>query len=201
MQLDKLVNYYKALSDRNRIRILILLAKEEMNGLTLAEKLGVTPATITHHIAKLKAVGIVMERREKNASIYRVSQYLLEQNDGALVNLMKEQQNMSDNDNEQHRDKHEKMRESVLKSFFTPDQTLKQIPSQLKKKLIALEFMVQNLEIGKKYSEKEINEYIQTFHPDYATLRREFIMHQYMFRENEVYELNPREMWAKWQNL
>ncbi|HYK74516.1 MAG TPA: DUF2087 domain-containing protein, partial [Pseudoneobacillus sp.] len=38
------------------------------------------------------------------------------------------------------------------------------------------------------------------YHDDYATIRREFIINQYMYRENGVYELNPVEMWAKIDN-
>ena len=49
MQLDKVVSYHKALADPTRIKMLILLAEGELNGQVLAEKIGVTPATITHH--------------------------------------------------------------------------------------------------------------------------------------------------------
>jgi hypothetical protein len=57
--------------------------------------------------------------------------------------------------------------------------------------------LVKGLEMGKKYTEKEINEYIKKFHDDYATIRRELIIHQFMYRENGIYELNPPELWAK----
>jgi hypothetical protein len=57
--------------------------------------------------------------------------------------------------------------------------------------------MALQLEKGRKYSEKELNAFIKNFHEDFATIRREFIMHQIMFRENEIYELNPEEMWAR----
>jgi hypothetical protein len=61
--------------------------------------------------------------------------------------------------------------------------------------------MVSKLEHGRKYTEKEINEYIKQYHEDYATIRREFIMHQYMYRENDVYEMNPQEMWTRWEKV
>lgn len=98
-------------------------------------------------------------------------------------------------------DKHLNLKQSVLRNFFTQDGKLKHIPSQLKKKLIVLEHLVAELEKGRPYAEKELNTILKNFHPDFATLRRELIMHQYMFRENEVYEMNPREMWAKWETL
>lgn len=89
----------------------------------------------------------------------------------------------------------------VIRSFITPDGKLKQIPSQRKKKLIVFEYMVRGLEKGRKYKEQEINEYIRQFHEDYATIRREFIMNHYMYREEGIYELNPEEMWAKAEDL
>lgn len=78
---------------------------------------------------------------------------------------------------------------------------MKHVPVQLKKKQIVLEHMVSQLEKGRKYTEKEINDFIKNYHDDFATIRREFIMHQYMFRDNQIYELNPQELWARWETL
>jgi hypothetical protein len=64
-----------------------------------------------------------------------------------------------------------------------------------------LEHLVSRLENGRVYDESEINAFIKLVHDDFATIRREFIMHQFMFRENEKYELNPRELWTKWEEL
>ena len=62
--------------------------------------------------------------------------------------------------------KQEKEREAVLRNFFTPEGILKQIPVQRKKKRFVLEKMLEGFVVGRKYSEKEINEHIKTFHPD-----------------------------------
>jgi len=91
----------------------------------------------------------------------------------------------------------EKEREAVLRNFFTLDGKLKQIPVRRKKKRFVLERMLEGFRVGRKYSEKEINEHIKTFHPDYATIRREFIINHYMNRENGIYELNPSELWQR----
>jgi len=93
------------------------------------------------------------------------------------------------------------LKESVLRNFFSKDGRLRQIPAQYKKKLIALQYMVEKLEPGVVYSEKEINEFIKQFHEDFATIRREFIMHQFMYRENDKYELNPQEVWMRWEDV
>ncbi|MDT8975664.1 metalloregulator ArsR/SmtB family transcription factor [Paenibacillus sp. chi10] len=198
MQLDKVVAYHKALADPTRVKMLILLAEGERNGQVLAEKLSVTPATITHHAAKLREASLINERREKNTIYFSLNDYFLKNNAAAAINLI---YRGADGGIGMLSEEQKRLRDSVIRNFFSKEGKLKNIPSQLKKKLIILEHMVTNLEAGRRYSEKEINEYIMAYHEDFATIRREFIMHQFLFREKEIYELNPQEMWAKWVNL
>jgi len=198
MQLDKVVAYHKALADPTRVKMLILLAEGERNGQVLAEKLSVTPATITHHAAKLREASLINERREKNTIYFSLNDYFLKNNAAAAINLI---YRGADGGIGMLNEEQKRLRDSVIRNFFSKEGKLKNIPSQLKKKLIILEHMVTNLEAGRRYSEKEINEYIMAYHEDFATIRREFIMHQFLFREKEIYELNPQEMWAKWVNL
>ena len=199
IQLDKIVNYHKALADPTRIRILVLLAGGEMNGQALAEKLGISPPTVTHHAAKLREASLINERRDKNTIYFSLNEYFLKQNARAVTDLLFKEKNVVND--EQRGERNEKLRQSVLNAFYTEDGKLRSIPSQYKKKLIVLEQLAARLERGKKYTEKEINEFIKTYHEDFATIRREFIMQHYMYREKEVYELNPVEMWAKWEEL
>lgn len=195
MQLDKIVAYHKALADPTRLRMLILLAGGELSGQELAERLYLTPATITHHAAKLREASLIQERRDKNTIFFSLNHYFIKDNANAAVDLIYRQAEKGDTELNIQEDA--RLRETVVKNFFTADGKLKSIPAQLKKKLIVLAHLVSKLEAGRKYSEKEINEFIKGYHEDFATIRREFIMHQFMFRENEVYELNPKEMWAK----
>ncbi|MEK8128043.1 metalloregulator ArsR/SmtB family transcription factor [Paenibacillus filicis] len=199
MQLDKVVNYHKALADPTRIKLLILLADGELNGQVLAEKLGVTPATITHHAAKLREASLINERREKNTIYFSLNDYFIKNNANAAVNLI--YRAVVEGGTEAVDDSHHRVRQAVIKNFFTAEGKLKSIPAQLKKKLIVLEHLVAKLEKGRTYSEKEINAFIRGYHEDFATIRREFIMHHFMFREDEQYELNPQEMWTKWDTL
>lgn len=198
MQLEKVVNYHKALADPTRIKILILLAGGELNGQVLAEKLCVTPATITHHAAKLREVSLINERREKNTIFFSLNDYFIKNYATATMNLI---YRTIEGGTSVLDDNHKRFKESVIRNFFTAEGRLKSLPAQLKKKLIVLEHLISKLENRRKYTEKEINEYIKTYHDDFATIRREFIMHQFMFRENGIYELNPQEMWAKWEVL
>ncbi len=64
---------------------------------------------------------------------------------------------------------------------------LKTIPAQRKKRDVILRYIVQELELGRRYAESEVNETISRFHEDYATIRREFIMRRMMDREGGYY--------------
>ncbi|KQO17194.1 DUF2087 domain-containing protein [Paenibacillus sp. Leaf72] len=201
MQLEKVVAYHKALADPTRIKLLILLSEGELNGQVLAEKLGVSPATITHHAAKLREASLINERRDKNTIFFSLNHYFIKSSATAAAELIYKNTKVKGGGDILEDDKNKRLQQSVVKNFFTLDNKLKHVPAQLKKKLIVLEHLVSRLETGRKYSEKEINAFIKSYHEDFATIRREFIMHQFMFRENEIYELNPPEMWAKWENL
>lgn len=189
MQLNKIVEFHKALGDLTRIRIIALLQQGPLHGQAIAGKLGLKPPTITHHIAKLREVGLIKERRDKNTIYFSLNTKILETSAKAILTVgTGGVSNMEMSVTEEER-------AAIINNFFTKDGKLKNYPAQRKKKLVVLAHMAKGLEFGKVYPEKEINEYLKQFHEDYATLRRELIMCQYMYRENNQYELNPVELW------
>lgn len=197
MQLEKIVNYHKALADPTRLRLLLLLSQGEMHGQALAEKLNLSQPTVTHHAAKLREAALIKERRDKNTVYFKLNPEFISSGAEASLQFIfsKGARNMEEKSPENS------LKESVLRNFFSKDGRLRQIPAQYKKKLIALQYMVEKLEPGVVYSEKEINEFIKQFHEDFATIRREFIMHQFMYRANDKYELNPQEIWTRWEDV
>jgi len=191
MQLDRLVAFHKTIGDPTRIRIISLLAAKPWNGGALAGKLGLTAPTITHHLKKLREINVVYERREKNTIYFYLNKSVISHQAEALIKLSqfeKGEQSLEINNEEAAK---------VIENFIGPDGRLKNIPAQRKKKLIIFRHIVKGLKEGRKYEEKELNEYIKRFFDDYATIRREFIINHFMYRENNIYELNPEEMWAK----
>jgi len=195
MQLDKIVNYHKALADPTRLRILLLLSQGELHGQALAERLTLSQPTVTHHAAKLREASLIRERRDKNTVYFKLDPEFIRLNAEASLQFIfsKGAEDMDESATESS------LKDTVIRNFFSKDGRLRQIPAQYKKKLIALQHIVEKLEPGRVYSEKEINEFIKTYHEDFATIRREFIMHQFMYREHEQYELNPQELWTRWE--
>lgn len=93
MQLDRLVTFYKAMADPTRIRILAILANGPLHGQALAGKLGITPPTITHHMAKLREAGLVYERREKNTIYFFLHEVNLKRSSQAIHHLLEHAKN------------------------------------------------------------------------------------------------------------
>jgi len=189
MQLNKIVEFHKALGDLTRIRIIALLQQGTLHGQAIAGKLGLKPPTITHHIAKLREVGLIKEKRDKNTIYFSLNLKLLESSASAILTVG------TGGDASLEMAVSAEERTAIISNFFTNDGKLKNLPAQRKKKLIVLEHIAKGLKFGNVYAEKEINAYLKQFHDDYATLRRELVMCQYMYRENNQYELNPVELW------
>jgi DNA-binding transcriptional ArsR family regulator len=56
---EDILQFFEALGDATRLRILRLLAEREMYLTELSERLGLTKATTKHHMVKLRAAGLV----------------------------------------------------------------------------------------------------------------------------------------------
>ncbi|GIO37983.1 hypothetical protein J41TS12_28440 [Paenibacillus antibioticophila] len=193
MQIDRIVQFHKTIGDITRVRIVALLRNGPLHGQALAGKLGVSPPTITHHMTKLREADLIYERREKNTIYFYLNEKSLKLQAEAILSIGGGGETAS----REPAGDLALQKQTVIKNFFTKEGRLKHLPAQQKKKRIVLEHLVEGLKPNTKYTEKEINEYIKQYHEDYATIRREFIIHQYMYRENEIYELNPREIWEK----
>ena len=74
----------------------------------------------------------------------------------------------------------------VLKDFVEGTR-LKEIPASRKKRSVILKWLANQFEPGVHYTEVQVNEILQRFHPDSATLRREMIGEHLLQREQGTY--------------
>lgn len=74
----------------------------------------------------------------------------------------------------------------VLRSFFRRGR-LVSIPVQLGKRIVVLDHIAQAFEPGRRYSEREVNEILHSFHDDHATLRRCLVEEELLHRDHGVY--------------
>jgi DNA-binding HxlR family transcriptional regulator len=175
-----IVDVLKVLADASRIRILATLAAHEASVEQLAETLSLRPPTISHHLSRLKALGLVSMRREGTTHMYRFEPERLRELNRTLeperfAALAASSRAGAD-----------PFRAKVLRDFFVGE-TLKDIPANRAKRLVILEWLADHFEPGVRYPEGAVNEVIRRHHPDFATLRRELIINGLMDRYAGVY--------------
>ena len=76
---EELVTFFKALADKNRLKIVGLLAEKPYSVEELATLLGLKPPTISHHLAKLVEVGLVKSHTESYYNVYQLDQSVLDE--------------------------------------------------------------------------------------------------------------------------
>ena len=170
---------FKCLADRSRLQILKSLAQEDMYVERLAERLGLTPPTISFHLKKLADAGAVKSYKTQYYTMYALEKSVFMT---SILELIQEQSDEA----ELQRQRDEAYRQKVLDSFFAYGK-LKTIPMQKKKERIVLEEIVKSFEFNRKYTEREVNIILADFHDDFCTLRRDMIGEGLMERDNQVY--------------
>ena len=77
--------------------------------------------------------------------------------------------------------------ERLVLSRFFHGRTLHEIPSNRAKRLIVLERLAIEFDIGRRYPEREVNEILGAFHPDWSALRRFLVDEGFLARDHNVY--------------
>jgi hypothetical protein len=77
--------------------------------------------------------------------------------------------------------------DEVTRKFLTDDGRLHTVPRKRSKRLVVLDLLAQEFELGRTYPEKDVTEILGRFHPDYAALRRYLVDDQFLTREDNVY--------------
>jgi biotin operon repressor len=173
---EELVSFFKALADSSRLKIIGLLAEKSYSVEELAALLNLKPSTVSHHLSKLSEAGLVQSRAESYYSVYQLDRKMLEEKSRTIFSSEELSTVAAEVDADAYDSK-------VVKDFTKRDGSLKTIPAQQKKLEAILRHVVKSFEVGKRYSEKRVNEILSKYHDDTATLRRELIGYGLMARE------------------
>lgn len=130
-------------------------------------------------LKKLMDAGAVSSRREQYYTMYSINKEVFQ---CRILDILGEKS--SDAQSQQEREA--RYRQRVLDSFFEYGR-LKAIPAQRKKERICLEEIAKELELGRPYPERELNQVLLRFHQDYCTLRRDMISEGILRREEGLY--------------
>jgi hypothetical protein len=184
LNLEARAELFKALGHPVRLLILNLARLKPRHGEELAAILHLKPATISHHLSKLAAVGLLKSEKAQYYQTYSLVEDMFDRPLGDVVHVAQPGL-VSSVEEDAYRDK-------VLKTFIRHGR-LVQIPRQLKKRQVILLRIAQEFEPERDYSELEVNHILLEFHEDVATLRRDLISEKLMTRDRGVYRRAPAE--------
>ncbi len=172
-----LLNYFKALSDSNRLKIIGLLSMQSLTVEQLAEMLSLRASTVSHHLSVLASVGLVSARADSYYNVYRLETEVLENLTRRMLSTQELQRIVEvDVDLDAYDRK-------VIANFTNPDGRIKTFPAQRKKFEVILRYVLKEFEPGRRYSEKQVNEILGRYHEDTATLRRELVGYGWLKRQ------------------
>jgi len=174
--MPELLEFFKALAEPKRLRIIGLLAQKAYTGEQLAAMLELSEGTISHHLSYLVHAGLVSAEtrgyynsyRLRLDTIHAIAERLLSRDElpklAAGVDL----------------DAYDR---KVMRTFTDQEGHIKQLPAQRKKFDVLLRHVLKAFEHGVRYPEKQVNEILSFYHEDVAYLRRSLVESKYMARE------------------
>jgi len=165
----------RLLADPERLAIAGALAVGPRTRAELVEQLGIPDQRVRRHLAKLTAADVATVDDDRRT--YRLHAE-------TLRDAAKEASPPRDPglplgavDDEE---------EAVLRSYFRSGK-LKEIPAKHGKRAIVLTRLSLEFDVGVRYSEREVNEILERFHPDFASLRRYLVDDGFLSREHGEY--------------
>lgn len=174
------IKLFKCLADKSRLLILKSLIHEDMYVELLAQRLDLTPSTISFHLKKLEETGAVTSKKDQYYNIYSINEDIFK---ATILDIIKEES--SEADLQQQRE--DNYRRKVIDNFFEYGR-LKNIPAQRKKRSIILEEIARAFKPNIEYTEREVNIIIADFHDDFCTLRREMVGENILTRKDAIYK-------------
>jgi hypothetical protein len=173
------VALFRSLGDPNRLRILGVLAGRAVTPDELATALGLEPRLIAPHLAHLRQLGLLKETTPSPDGRLALDLDTLRR---LGRDAFAPEQVATFGPGEAVED----WERDVLRNFFVGER-LKEIPSTPKKRYTVLKWLAGRFEAGTRYPESEVNQLLQRYHPDFASLRRYLVDEGFLQREPGVY--------------
>jgi hypothetical protein len=167
---DALLEFFKAMANESRMRIVGLLAERERTGQDLAGLLDLKEPTVSHHLAILKDLGLVDVRAEGAARWHSLRAEAFTDFNRALF------------DHKPAATPAGTWEFDLLNSLFGDDGLLSRIPRP-----VILAWLAAHFEPGRDYTEAEVNETLRRRHWDAANIRRELLAEGLLVRRDAVF--------------
>lgn len=177
--LERSMDFFKALAHVQRLRIIGLLAGRPAVVEEMATTLGLSPATVSHHLRILRQAGLLSVKTDQQYRLYCLEEKRLREAGRELLRL----DNLRAGAGAFPEDLFAR---KVLDTFLKRGR-LVGIPAQRKKREVILDWLAEHFEAGRDYPELEVNALLTRYHPDYCFWRRELVMGKRLDRERGIY--------------
>lgn len=181
---EPIVNTFKALADPDRVRLLGLLDGQHPTVADLCTALDCDEATLNQHLRAMREVGLVNIRNAGQTRVYTLNDGVLKRFKQSVADI--EHLRQPERTEPDHRwldglDLDEEAR-AILEAH-TDGPRLTSVPTKAKKFSVVIAWLRNHFEMGRTYTEAEVNGVLREVNEDYAILRRGLIDEGYMERE------------------
>ncbi|MEM7536631.1 MAG: DUF2087 domain-containing protein [Chloroflexota bacterium] len=189
-QSQALMKFFRAAGQPERLKILGVLANGAQTVPQLADVLQLQGADVAHHIDKLEQAGLVKQQAqgfgysdayELEVSTLAQLQYAVEPtsidpNEIAVVPQGDDMVVLKP-----------KTRAELVLEAYTKGKRLKQIPTNPDDREIILQWLAESFEVGKQYSESNVNYILSRHYHKQEMLRRYLVDRRYLKRTKQIY--------------
>ena len=153
---------FKAFADGSRLKIIASLLDSPKFVEQLASQLNISVSTVSFHLKKLEAAGVVRARKEQYYQVYFVDESLI---NSTLASLLPHEQAVADGD---------AFSKSVIDTFFENGRVEK-LPVQVKKREVIYRAVAEKFDFDRAYSHGEANVIIADIIDDFITAKKEML--------------------------
>ena len=176
----EILDFVKALSDPERLRIIGALSRGPQTAAQVASTSGLPLREAFNHLAFLEHTKVVQARaaEKKQDEVYELDAVFLEQ-------LARQQFEGTRPGYTPASEAEEEARRTLTK-FLNPNGSIRQIPnSRTPGFRIILGYVLNTFEVGKTYTEMEVNGILKRFNEDISGLRRDLVDAGMLQRERD----------------
>jgi hypothetical protein len=174
MEQNDMLDFVKALSDADRLRIIGILTQQPSTTKEVAAELGLSFKDTNNHLAFMKFAGILREKDD----VYELDPEGLEA-------LSRRQFAGKPRESYTPAPDLDAEKRKVLKTCLNPDGSIKQLPTQPAKLRVILDYLINAFMPEVVYTEKEVNLILKRFNADVSGLRRDLVDAGMLKRERD----------------
>lgn len=160
-----IMQFFKAVGQADRLRMLGLLANDALTVPQLANQLGIKETAVSRNIRTLKKAGLVTEKTELQNTFFQLNTIGLAQMQH-IVSGTSTPESFADQ----------------VKERYIQEDTLRAIPQNEQEREVILIWLTEKFDLQKRYTETEVTEIVAKHYRYPLTLRRlladnQFLMH------------------------